>query len=68
MLFLAVSIQANTTDEDKKCIDLLEHSQIYIDNSNSLEIEDILKEKVEFKNNNKKTSWLWVFTRFQCLD
>ena len=42
MLFLAVSIQANTTDEDKKCIDLLEHSQIYIDNSNSLEIEDIL--------------------------
>ena len=42
MLFLAVSIQANTTDEDKKYIDLLEHSQIYIDNSNSLEIEDIL--------------------------
>jgi two-component sensor histidine kinase len=54
ILLLAVSVQAQTTNDGQECGNLLEHSQIYIDNSNSLEIEDILKGKVEFKNNNKK--------------
>ena len=54
ILLLSVSIQANSTSDGREHGNLLEHSQIYIDNSNSLQIEDVLKGKVEFKKNDKK--------------
>jgi len=43
-----------TADEETKLFNLLTSSQIYIDKTRSLTIDDISKKDIEFKNNNKE--------------
>ena len=54
-LFISFS-SANILEIDNKTksYDLLPHSKIYIDNTKSLDLQDIYKRDREFKHNNKK--------------
>ncbi len=53
VLILVTCVYAKPSSLEKNYIDLLPHSQIYIDKSNALDIKDILKKDTEFKQNSK---------------
>lgn len=54
VLFLLTSSYAKPINTDRNYVDLLTFSEIYIDESNSLNIEEILKRDSQFKSNDKK--------------
>lgn len=51
--FLLTSIYAKPISTDANNVDLLSNSQIYIDKSNFLQIEDVLNKNIDFKENKK---------------